>query len=149
MPVTSRSEGPRSVTAIRQTWDISELLDRLHCRGVYSVELLECELGPFGFVYDRDRGQLWHERGVTALTGRTTDQVRRAGENHGLHYTGLDSDGDEDLLVEAADIVRAVYRLLHPGQMPPSSRVRGPDRRCRGFNLDLVAIRRAGSSPPH
>jgi hypothetical protein len=132
------------MTTLRHPWDIGQLLERLSSMAIYSVELLENEFGPYGFVYDRVRGELWNAGRTVRLPARSQAEILanlRTGDTCELEGD-LDEDPDEDALVDASEIIRAVFRLLHPGVTPPSSRTRGADRRRRGYEADLAAIQR-------
>ncbi len=133
----------------RHAWDISALLARLNGRGVYSVALLEEQFGPYGFVYGRRRSELWYEGRTTRLPGLTPASVRQQADDADEVLAMDDDDPDDpgELLVEASDIARAVFRLVHPDRTPPSSKLRGMDRRERGFRSDVGAIRRTLRRP--
>lgn len=144
-------EGPPHVPIYRHAWDISELLDRLHRRGLYSVLLLETELGPYRFVYDRNRGELWYEGRTTSLKSYTANELQCCDDDDCADPELTADPGalEDEPIVEAGDIVRAVFRLLHPGKVPPSTHTPGPEGDIRGFDLDLAAIRRSLSSRSH
>jgi len=119
---------------------IGELLGRLTSRGVYDVAIIEEQMGRFGFTYNRATDQLKHGRGSVKLGAGTAEQIARSmaeDPKGGVLDEGLYR---RDRLIDAADLSRAVFKLLFPGQIVPGD---GFYQRAKAFEANVEAIQAA------
>jgi len=119
---------------------VGELLGSLTGRGVYDVAIVEEQMARFGFTYNRATDMLKYGRGSVRLHAGTAEEVARSMADDvkgGVLEEGLSR---RDRLVDAVSLSSAVFKLLHPGQIVPSSTFYGRDK---GFKADVAAIQAA------
>lgn len=117
---------------------VGGLLELLTGHGVYDVAIIEEQFTQFGFTYDRATDTLSYEGRSVRLGSATPTQVQKSMANDpkgGILDTGL---GPTTRLVDALVLSAAVFQLVAPGKVVPSSLYNG---RGTGFRKNVQAIR--------
>lgn len=111
-----------------------DLLDNLTGSGIYDITLVEYELPPFGFAYERDDDTL-HYGGRSTKLGARSPQIAGAEDDD----TAIDPGRAGDLVLDATDLTKAIIRLIAPDDPIPSE---GFYSRARAYRADVDLIRR-------
>jgi hypothetical protein len=116
---------------------IGVLLDNLTPRAIYHVALIDELMAKFGFAYDPATDALSYRGREVLLQSLSAGEV--ANEIAGDRPGGSLSEGllPSERLVDADVLSAAVYRLLFPGQVPPSE---ASSRRTKRFRANVAAI---------